>query len=85
MSQNVFNSKINFLNRQEEQQWEILYYLFLSEMFMSRFKMNIKNTNNNFPNVWIKYIDDIFAIVEKHSLYNKNKMISVFSFIIRFS
>lgn len=33
---------------------------FLAEVFASRFEINIKNTNNDFPKIWVRYVDDIF-------------------------
>jgi len=38
---------------------------FLAEVFISRFETENKKILNNFPKTWIKYFDDILAIVDK--------------------
>lgn len=39
---------------------------FLANLFMWKFERKIKQTFNNFPKVWFRYVDDVFAIVPKH-------------------
>jgi len=37
---------------------------FLAEIFMSRFETELKK-QPNFPKIWVRYVDDIFAIINK--------------------
>ena len=38
---------------------------FLANVFMNNFETNFKNSNPEFPKIWFRYVDDIFAIVNK--------------------
>src|SRR5436190_8298902 len=39
---------------------------FLANIFMSNFEMKAKNTLSYFPRLWIRYVDDVFAIFDKN-------------------
>lgn len=40
---------------------------FLANLFMSYFETELKN-NGNFPRIWYRYVDDVYAIIKKQSL-----------------
>ena len=39
----------------------------IAECFMSNFELTLKN-DSNFPRIWLRYVDDIFAIIKKDKL-----------------
>lgn len=40
---------------------------FVANLFMSYFEMDLKKSGN-FPRVWYRYVDDVYAIIKKHQL-----------------
>ena len=63
--QNVFQFQNKFFEQTEGTAMGNPLSPFLAEIFMSKFEINIKNTINNFPKIWVRYVDDIFAIVDE--------------------
>lgn len=41
---------------------------YLSNVFMSNMEVNLKQNFNLFPRIWLRYVDDIFAIVKQPNL-----------------
>lgn len=38
---------------------------FLAKAFTSRLQINLNNTSSNFLKIWVSYVDDVFAVVNK--------------------
>jgi hypothetical protein len=65
MSQNVFQFNEKFYEQSTGTAMGNPLSPFLAEVFMSRFETENKKMLNNFPKTWLRYVDDIFAIVDK--------------------
>ncbi|RXF66922.1 hypothetical protein EKK70_17895, partial [Desulfovibrio sp. DS-1] len=65
MSQNVFQFQNQFFEQIEGTAMGNPLSPFLAEIFMSRFEVDLKEKLNNFPKFWVRYVDDIFAIIDK--------------------
>lgn len=71
MRQNFFISLLFYLTTQfNEQTTETAMgnplSPFLAEVFMSKFETDNQQNSINFPETWIRYVDNIFAIVDKN-------------------
>ena len=53
MSQNVFQFQNKFFEQTVGTAMGNPISPFLAEIFMSRFEIDIKNNNNNFPKIWV--------------------------------
>lgn len=65
MSQNVFQFNEKFYEQSTGTAMGNPLSPFLAEVFMSRFETENKKMLKNFPKTWLRYVDDIFAIVDK--------------------
>jgi len=65
MSQNVFqcNEKCYYKTRGTAMGYPL--FQFLAEVFMSKFETDTKKSLKKFPKTWIRYVYDIFAIIDK--------------------
>jgi hypothetical protein len=58
----IFNFGIIFIKSKMVRIW-VIHYL-LSECFMASLEKKLLDTNN-LPNVWFRYVDDVFAVIKK--------------------
>lgn len=65
MGQNVFQTNNKYFEQTSETAMGNPLPSFLTEIFTSRFQTEMKKYPD-FLNVWGKYIDDFFAIINKH-------------------
>lgn len=63
MSQNVFQFNNTFLEQTNGFATGNLLYTFLAEICMSRFENDCRKKTKNFPEIWFRYVDDVFAMV----------------------
>ncbi|KAJ8939829.1 hypothetical protein NQ318_013048 [Aromia moschata] len=52
---------VNIFNNMRERQWVTPCHLSL-QIFMSKFETEVKDKFEYFPRVWLRYVDDIFAV-----------------------
>jgi len=65
ISQNAFQFKDTIYNQEEGTPMGDPISCFIANLFMSKFETNAKKVMRYFPRVWIRYIDDIFAIFDR--------------------
>ena len=65
MSQNVFQFNGKFYEQTSGTAMGNPLSPFLAEVFMSKFETDTKKSLTEFPKTWIRYVDDIFAIIDK--------------------
>ncbi|EFA11664.1 hypothetical protein TcasGA2_TC008528 [Tribolium castaneum] len=64
MKQNIFQFSGKFFEQQEGTAMGNSLSPFLADLLMSRFEKNLENELEYFPRVWLRYVDDIFAIFD---------------------
>jgi len=64
MNLNVFQSNNNSFEQTNGTAMRNSLFSFLAVVFMSKFEIDFKK-QFNFPTIWFRYVDDIFAIVDK--------------------
>ncbi|KAJ8980916.1 hypothetical protein NQ317_011557 [Molorchus minor] len=74
MKQNCFQFNNSFFEQHEGTAMGNSLSPFIANLFMSRFETDIKEEFEYFPRIWIRYVDDIFAVFD-------TKVESVDSFI----
>lgn len=64
MSQNCFQINNRFFEQHEGTAMGNSLSPFLANLFMSRFECDLKKENQFFPRIWLRYVDDVFAIFD---------------------
>ena len=64
MKQNIFQLNGSFYEQQEGTAMGNSLSPFLANLFMSRFEKDLESSGEYFPRVWLRYVDDIFAIFD---------------------
>lgn len=64
MSHNCFQIEGNYFEQQYGTSMGNCLSPFIANLFMSNFEMEFKREAKYFPRVWIRYVDDIFAIFD---------------------
>jgi hypothetical protein len=49
-------------SKRKERAWEVAYHLLL--LFMKKFESDLM-PSPSFPRIWLRYVDDVFAIIDK--------------------
>lgn len=65
MSQNTFQFQGHYYKQIEGTAMGDPLSCFVANLFLSYFEINAKSVMDYFPRVWIRYIDDVFAIFNK--------------------
>jgi hypothetical protein len=64
MKQNIFQFKGIFYEQNEGTAMGNSLSPFIADLFMSRFEKDLQSELDYFPKVWLRYVDDIFAIFD---------------------
>lgn len=66
MSQNSFQFNKRYYVQNEGTAMGNLLSSFIANFFMSSFEINAKRSMKYFPRIWVRYVDDIFAVFDKN-------------------
>ncbi|KAJ8963809.1 hypothetical protein NQ317_000591 [Molorchus minor] len=64
MKQNCFQFNNSFFEQHEGTAMGNSLSPFIANLFMSRFETDVKEEFEYFPRIWIRYVDDIFAVFD---------------------
>jgi hypothetical protein len=64
MKQNIFQINDKFYQQNEGTAMGNSLSPFIADLFMSRFEKDLEKELEYFPSVWLRYVDDIFAIFD---------------------
>lgn len=72
MQQHSFKSTDNIYQQTEESTMGNSLFSFIPNLFMGNFATDLKNILAYLPRVWVRYIDDIFCVLDtsKSSITN---------------
>jgi len=69
MAQNIFQFRQNFFKTEKGTCMGNSLSPMIAELFMASFEMRLKN-QQILPKLWLRYVDDVFAIVDKNHIRN---------------